>query len=121
MLWVFDHYKYFFFSVRGSTLAESDVFCLCYCRFLCNTKHTSRNVVTVSLCLMLGQRLRLWINMNPVLGRVGVNSFLSIPNSIPILFYQFLSQFQFLWFYEKSMPIQFQFLKSQFLINSTQE
>ena len=29
--------------------------------------------------------------------RVGVNSFLSIPNSIPIPFYQFLSQFQFLW------------------------
>ena len=56
-----------------------------------------------------------------VVTRVGVNSFLSIPNSIPIPFYQFLSQFQFLWFWEKSIPIQFQFLKSQFLINSTQE
>ena len=53
--------------------------------------------------------------------RVGVNSFLSIPNSIPIPFYQFLSQFQFLWFWEKSIPIQFQFLKSQFLINFTQQ
>ena len=28
--------------------------------------------------------------------RVGVNSFLSIPNSSPIPFYQFLSEFQFL-------------------------
>ena len=38
------------------------------------------------------------INIDMVTVRVGVNSFLSIPNSIPIPFYQFLSQFQFLWF-----------------------
>ena len=30
--------------------------------------------------------------------RVGVNSILSIPNSNPIPFYQFPSQFQLLWF-----------------------
>ena len=76
---------------------------------------TSQVVVNYCFTSLLGTN----DHLRDIVIRVGVNSFLSIPNSIPIPFYQFLSQFQFLRFYEKSIPIQFQFLKSQFLFNST--
>ena len=67
------------------------VFYWCSCRLAFvkdqDTSRISKVMLTTTFCLMLGQHLRLWINMNPALGHrscTGVQS-QSVRNTEPIL------------------------------------
>ena len=72
MLWVYGHYKYFIFSVRGSIL-----YVRIWWLWTSDSEHSEQHYLAVpadttrwpNAGLMLAHRLRRWANINPALGQ----------------------------------------------------